>query len=118
MNLGFRPRFPWLSCAFLVAAPPLAQARDPRTPAPTSSSDAVRGVTPCTTTSKSAPGGTPALGGLSLSTGTSASPYNVTPSTTNLPGLTSSPDDNRMPKGSKIPKIHVEGNRNVRERVI
>ncbi len=116
--MGFRTPFPWLACAILVAATSLAQARDPRNPAPTSSSDTVRGVTPSTTTSKSAPGGTPALGGLSLSTGTSASPYNVTPSTTNLPGLTPSPDDNRMPKGSKILKIHVEGNRNVRERVI
>jgi outer membrane protein insertion porin family len=59
--------------------------------------------------------GTGALGALNLSTGTAASSFAILSSTA-LPGVTPSPEE-RAHSG-KIVKIKVEGNKNVRERVI
>jgi outer membrane protein insertion porin family len=61
--------------------------------------------------------GAPALGGLNLSTSTTSGSYEVIHSTS-LPGIVPAPEAKHPAHTARILRIQVEGNKNVRERVI
>lgn len=68
--------------------------------------------------SESAPSLTPTLGGLKLSSGPATSISDTAVSSSALPGLSPMPSESRSPRLAKIVRIRVEGNRNIKERVI
>lgn len=73
---------------------------------------------PAVSSSSTPSNSNPSFGGLLLSSSPFLSPYGISPSSPTASPFPTSPADNKSFRFAKIAKIRVEGNRNVRERVI